>query len=74
MDVATALSLSVPIGLGLAALGSGMGLGRAAGSALEALGRQPEAQGKILLMMMIGCAFIEAITIFVLGFAFYKLH
>lgn len=54
------------IGLGLAALGSGLGLGRAVASAMEAMGRQPEAIGKIQVAMIIGCAFIEALTIYAL--------
>ena len=60
------LHLSLPIGLGLAAFGSGVGLGRAVGSAMEAMGRQPEAAGKIQVGMVIGCAFIEALTIYAL--------
>ncbi len=56
--------LAMPIGLGIAALGSGLGLGRAVGSAMEAIGRQPEASGKIQLAMIIGCALIEALTIY----------
>jgi F-type H+-transporting ATPase subunit c len=60
------LTLGYPIGLGLAALGSGIGLGRAVGSAMEAIGRQPEASGKIQTAMIIGCAFIEALTIYAL--------
>ena len=66
MDGQTALSLAYPLGLGLAALGSAFGLGRAVGSAMEAMGRQPEASGKIQLGMIIGCAFIEALTIYAL--------
>ncbi len=54
------------IGLGIAALGSGIGLGRAVGSAMEAMGRQPEAAGKIQVGMIIGAAFIEALTIYAL--------
>ena len=53
-------------GLGVAALGSGLGLGKAVGSAMEAMGRQPEAIGKIQISMIIGCAFIEALTIYAL--------
>lgn len=60
------LQLGYPIGLGLAALGSGLGLGRAVGSAMDAIGRQPEASGKIQVAMIIGCAFIEALTIYAL--------
>lgn len=65
-DKITALALAYPIGVGLAGLGSGIGLGRAVGSALEAIGRQPEASGKIQLNMIIGAAFIEAIAIYAL--------
>lgn len=64
MTPETALALSLPIGLGIAALGSGLGLGRAVASAMEAIGRQPEAQSKIQMSMLIGCAFIEALTIY----------
>jgi F-type H+-transporting ATPase subunit c len=60
------LKIGYPIGLGLAALGSGLGLGRAVGSAMEAIGRQPEASGKIMISMIIGSAFIEALTIYAL--------
>jgi len=62
----TALAFAYPLGLGLAAVGSAFGLGRAVGSAMEAIGRQPEAAAKIQLAMIIGCAFIEALTIYAL--------
>ena len=66
MDVSMMLGIAYPLGLGLAALGSGLGLGRAIGSAMDATGRQPEASGKIMISMIIGCAFIEALTIYAL--------
>lgn len=66
MDVGTALALSAPLAVGLAALGSGIGLGNAVGGAMEAIGRQPEASGKILTNMIIGAALIEALTIYAL--------
>jgi len=59
------LALAAPFGLGLAAVGSAYGIGRAVGSAMEAMGRQPEAAGKIQVAMIIGAAFIEALTIYV---------
>ena len=43
-----------------------VGLGRAVGSAMEAIGRQPEASGKIQVAMIIGAALIEALTIYAL--------
>lgn len=64
MEAATALGFALPIGLGLAAIGSGVGLGKAISSAMEAMGRQPEAAGKIQTAMIIGAAFIEALTIY----------
>jgi len=62
----TVLQFSYPIGVALAAIGSGLGLGRAVGSAMEAMGRQPEAAGKIQTGMIVGAAFIEALTIYAL--------
>ena len=64
------LAIGLPLGLGLAALGCAIGLGRAVAAALEAIGRQPEASTKILVAMATGCAFIEALTIYVLVYAF----
>ncbi len=58
------LGLALPIGLGIAVIGSGFGLGKAVGSAMSAMGRQPEAIGQIQVAMIIGCAFIEALSIY----------
>lgn len=70
MDFKSVLAIGLPLGLGLAAFGTAMGLGKAVSSAMDAIGRQPEASGKILINMTIGCAFIEAITIYALVFVF----
>ncbi len=64
MDYQAMLGLALPLGLGLAAIGSGIGLGRAVGSAMEAIGRQPEAAAKIQTAMIIGAALLEALTIY----------
>lgn len=66
MTFQAALAFALPLGLGLAAIGSGLGLGRAVAGAMEAMGRQPEASGKIQTGMIIGCALIEALTIYAL--------
>ena len=58
-------ALALPLALGIAALGSGLGLGKAVSGAMEAMGRQPEAIPKIQTAMIIGLAFIEALTIYV---------
>jgi F-type H+-transporting ATPase subunit c len=60
------LGFSLPFGLALAAVASAMALGRAVSSAMEAMGRQPEAAPRIQTGMVIGCAFIEALTIYAL--------
>jgi F-type H+-transporting ATPase subunit c len=60
------MGMALPIGVGLAAIGSGIGLGKAVYGAMEAMGRQPEAAGKIQVGMVIGAAFIEALTIYAL--------
>ncbi|MEW5945565.1 MAG: ATP synthase F0 subunit C [bacterium] len=66
MEPATLLGLALPLGVGIAALGSAFGLGRAVAAAMDAIGRQPEASGKIQTAMIIGCALIEALTIYAL--------
>ncbi len=58
--------LLLPLTVAIAAVGSGLGLGKAVGMAMEAMGRQPEAAGKIQTGMIIGAAFIEALTIYAL--------
>ena len=64
------LALTVPLALGLAAMASAFGLGRAVSAAMDAIARQPEAGGQIQIAMIIGCALIEALTIYVLVIAF----
>ena len=64
------LALTVPLALGLAAMASAFGLGRAVSAAMDAIARQPEAGGQIQTAMIIGCALIEALTIYVLVIAF----
>ncbi len=65
-----ALAICLPLGLALAAVGCALALGRVVAAAMEAIGRQPEASTKILVAMATGCAFIEALTIYALVFAF----
>ncbi|HLG21957.1 MAG TPA: ATP synthase F0 subunit C [Candidatus Manganitrophaceae bacterium] len=66
MSFAIALAFALPLGVGIAAMGCGIGLGMAVRGGLEAIGRQPEASGKIQVAMIIGAAFIEALTIYAL--------
>ncbi len=59
------LNLGLPFGLALAAMASAGGLAKAVTAAMEAMSRQPEAAAKIQAAMILGCAFIEALTIYV---------
>ena len=49
------------VGAGLVVIGVGMGIGRIGGSAMEAIGRQPDACGKIQTAMLIAAALVEGI-------------
>jgi F-type H+-transporting ATPase subunit c len=52
------------IGMGIAAGLCGIGQGRAAGSATEALARNPGARAGIQLFLVLGLAFIESLSLF----------
>ena len=52
------------IGAGLAAIGAGVGIGKIGGSAMEAMARQPEMQGKLQGSAIVLIAFIEAVALF----------
>ncbi|MDD3027207.1 MAG: ATP synthase F0 subunit C [Erysipelotrichaceae bacterium] len=47
-----------------AGLGTGIGEGIAASRAVEAVGRNPEAEDKIRLMMIVGCGISETVAIY----------
>lgn len=62
----------VALGAGIAALaciGAGIGIGIATSKATEAVARQPEADGKITKLLLLGSALAEATAIygFVIG-------
>ncbi len=58
--VATALAIAI------GAIGPGIGIGLLVSSAMQALGRNPEAEPVIRLNMILGLAFAEAIAIYAL--------
>lgn len=62
-------SLGAALAMGLGAIGPGIGLGMLVAKALEAIGRNPEATGKIQTVMILGLAFTEAIAIYALVIA-----
>jgi len=62
--------LATGLAVGLGAVGPGVGIGIAAAGALQAIGRNPEAEGTLRTTMFIGIAFAEALFIIslVIGF------
>ncbi len=66
MEVEAAKMLAAGLAIGLGALGPGIGLGLLFSKALEAIGRNPEASGKIQTTMFLGIAFTEAVVIYAL--------
>lgn len=61
--------LGPAIAIGVGAIGPGIGIGIAAGKAVEAIGRNPEASGKIQSAMILGFVFAETVAIYALGIA-----
>ena len=58
--------IAAGLAIGLGAIGPGIGIGIAVSKAMEALGRNPEAQGAIQTNMIVGVAFAEAVAIYAL--------
>jgi F-type H+-transporting ATPase subunit c len=66
MDMEAAKLLGAGLAIGLGAIGPGIGVGLLVMGALQAIGRNPEAQGTLQTTMFIGVAFTEAIAIYAL--------
>jgi F-type H+-transporting ATPase subunit c len=64
------LTLTGGIIIAIGGLGPGIGIGMIGAKAVEAIGRNPEASGKIMVNMLIAMAFAESIAIYALVFAF----
>ncbi|MDR1941097.1 MAG: ATP synthase F0 subunit C [Endomicrobium sp.] len=64
------ISLVGGILIAIGGFGPAIGIGMIGAKAVEAIGRNPEASGKIQTNMILAIAFAEAIAIFALLFAF----
>ena len=69
MDIEATRLLAAGLAIGLGAIGPGIGLGILSGKAAEAVGRNPEAMGKIQSVFILGLAFTEAVAIYALVIA-----
>lgn len=68
IEAVKALAMALVVGIGV--FGPALGIGNLVSKALEAIGRNPDASGKIQTTMFIGIAFTEALAIFALVVGF----
>ncbi len=66
MNADAAKLISVAIAIGLGAIGPAIGIGMIGSKAVEALGRNPEAESQIRTAMILSLAFAEAVAIYAL--------
>ena len=64
------IMMAKALAIGIGAIGPGLGIGFIGAKAVEAIGRNPEAAGKVLVPMLLAAAFAEAIAIYALVIAF----
>lgn len=65
-------NLPAALAIGLGSIAPAIAIGLIGMKAMEAIGRNPDAQTKILPAMLLGMAFAEAIAIYALVIAFTK--
>ena len=70
MSPETMATLAKALVMGIGGLGPAIGIGLIGFKAMEAIGRNPEAAGKLFVPMLLGMAFAEAIAIYSLVVAF----
>ena len=69
-EVVNLAPLAKALAIGLSGIGAAVGIGMIGAKAMESIGRNPEATGKILVPMLIISAFAEAVAIYGLVIAF----
>ncbi len=70
MDLESTKLLAMALAAGLGVMGPGIGIGLIGGRAMEAIGRNPDASGKIVSNMILAIAFAEALGVLALVVAF----
>lgn len=66
MDAESMRLLGTALAIGLGAIGPGLAIGLIGSRAMEALGRNPEAEAPIRTTMILAAAFAESVAIFAL--------
>lgn len=62
-SAAGSVAIGAGIAIGVAAMGCGLGQGKAVSAALDSIGRNPSASGKLLTPMVLGLVFMETLVI-----------
>jgi F-type H+-transporting ATPase subunit c len=70
MDVDSARLIGMALAASLGVIGPGIGIGLIGSGAMQAIGRNPEASGKIVSNMILAIVFTEALGILALVVAF----
>jgi F-type H+-transporting ATPase subunit c len=70
MDAATIATLTKGAVMALGGIAPAIAIGVIGSKAMEAIGRNPEAAGKLFVPMLLGMAFAEAIAIYSLVVSF----
>ncbi len=70
MDAESAKLIAMAIAAGLGVLGPAIGIGMIGGKAMEAIGRNPEASGKVVSNMILAIVFAEALGILAIVVSF----
>ncbi|MBP9711467.1 MAG: ATP synthase F0 subunit C [Candidatus Pacebacteria bacterium] len=63
-------TIAKAIAIGLGSVAPAFAIGMIGSKAMESIGRNPEAASKILVPMLLACAFAEAVAIYALVIAF----
>ena len=69
-NVKTFIALAAGFGIAIASFGGALGQGKAIAAGLEGIARNPSAQNKIFIPMIVGLALIESLVIYSLVIAF----
>ena len=69
-NVNTFIALSAGFGIAIASFGGALGQAKAIAAGLEGIARNPSAQNKIFIPMIVGLALIESLVIYTLVIAF----
>ncbi len=70
LDHASIVVLAKAFIMAFSGLGPSIGIGLLVARAMEAIGRNPEATGKLFVPMLLGAAFAESIAIYALVVVF----